>query len=255
MMPAARLVLPLPLVRNRGGAGAGIDTRRLFGLTLTEMLVVTGVVGLLLLLAVEGGQAALERAAWTRCAGRLRQLGLAFTAYRAEYRAYPAFAPPRGLGDLHNWGDLWRGSDPLGGALYFPATPSEVPGVLEGNRTHTPRVPRLLVEYAGQIEVLHCPAMGGSATWPDVGPYRYNTTSPFAGGHALWKPLAASRRGRGREPLAACQVPFGRAIHHGTWRHGVRAHADPGGRNQHLYAGGHVRMFVNPEDWDAEETE
>ncbi len=235
------------------GVRNGMDTKCGRGVTLSEMLVVLGALSLLSLLVGLVGQAGLERAAWTRCASRLRQLGFAFTAYRAEYRAYPAFAPPEGLGDLHAWGDLWMASDPMGGALYFSTAPSDVPGVLEGNRTHVPRVPRLLVSYTEHLDVLHCPSMGASATWPDVGPYWYNTTSPFTGEVALWKPRAEVRRQRGSEPLAACQVPFGRAIYRGSWRHGTRAHAHPEGRNQHLFAGGSVRMYRNPEDWDAEE--
>jgi len=81
---------PLPL-RTRGGrpapcrpAGRG---RR--GFTLLEVLLVLGILGMLVALALPVLAAARRSARVVSCTGNLRQLGMAYQLYETDYGAYP----------------------------------------------------------------------------------------------------------------------------------------------------------------------
>jgi len=124
-------------------------------LTLTELLVVTLILVVLVTLILEGVSRARDKAIDADCCSRLRQLGSAFSSYKCDYRYFPTFRYPSGLEDKANWQDLWADADPMG---CFFVTPQVNP----------PRVPRLMEEYAKSLEVLHCPCQGASSYWKDV---------------------------------------------------------------------------------------
>lgn len=215
------------------------------------MLVVTLILLVLVLvvgLAVVGMR---ESSIEADCMNRLRQVNSAFTNYYGEYRSYPVFTPPLGLGDLHNWGDKWSHTD-LGGT-FFSTQESDIPGVLVGNKTHAPRLPRLLESFAGDINVLHCPSQGATNFWFDVGPYYYNTTSPFGGQNSQWTPRAGVRGAKVVAALAGCQNPLESLSYMNSWRHGKRKPGHEKGINHQLYVGGTVEKYFNPKNWQLQQ--
>lgn len=219
----------------------GITLVELMSVT-TMMLVIAGFVSDI----VKAGHSGL---ALTECASNLRQTGIAFNMYREDYYMLPEFYPPLGLGDLHNWSDLYSFSDP--GGDYFSSLTISPGNIRLGNMTADPRVPRLLEEYAGDNDValLCCPSQGASAFWKDLGPFYYNTSNPFFfGATKKWQPLA---RKNPKQPLAACQNPqFLLNFSDRSWRHGKRRRAE--GTNNHLYRDGSVKEVCNPHSWTSQ---
>jgi prepilin-type N-terminal cleavage/methylation domain-containing protein len=212
------------------------------GFSLVELLVVCLIIAVLTTLTFEAVAAVQNASLQAQCGNRLKQLGQGFTTYRGEYRKFPMSEPPLGFGDRHNWQDLWSHADP--GGTYFSA--------VSGNKTDRPRVPRFLETYVGQVEVLHCSTQGASAWWPDVGPYFYNTTSPFDGTHNRWISMYEENDENPAEPLAACQNPIAVTMLGSSWRHGEKESRSPDGANNHLYVTGAVRSVNNPIRWTDE---
>ncbi len=64
--------------------------RKRAGLTLIELMVVVGVIGLLIALILPAVQAAREAARRAQCVTNLRQIGIAMHSYESDYRMLPA---------------------------------------------------------------------------------------------------------------------------------------------------------------------
>jgi prepilin-type N-terminal cleavage/methylation domain-containing protein/prepilin-type processing-associated H-X9-DG protein len=81
-------------------ADGSLAVRR--GLTLVELLVVVAIVSGLVSLLLPAVQSARESGRRAVCAGNLKQLAVAFTAYRESQNSFPA----------NGWGYLWGGPHP-----------------------------------------------------------------------------------------------------------------------------------------------
>jgi len=231
-------------------------------MTLNELLIVVAIISFLMAISVDALEAASQRAGETDCAGRLHQVGLALEQYALDaHHRYPAAVPPLGFGDHHNWRDLWQSTDvPAPGGYYF--SESDVGGgLLLGNRTFFPRLPRLLEPYAGGVQALHCPSRGASQYWPEVGPFYYNTTRPWGliqlpgGGTAvdygIWEPRVRPNQTGDRIAIAACMNPEDGPDLNYAWRHGTRIARHELGRNNQLYPDGTVKIELCPSTWEA----
>ncbi|MBN2711480.1 MAG: prepilin-type N-terminal cleavage/methylation domain-containing protein [Planctomycetes bacterium] len=229
------------------------------GFTLVELLVVCLIVVLLTTFLVRAVIGAQDASTLTQCANRLHQVYQGFLGYKNEYRKFPSALPPDGFSDACNWKDIWEHSDYDG--QYFSGI--TIGPMVITPKTKTPRLPRLLAEYAGAVEVLHCTDQGTSAYWPDVGPYFYNTTNPYDVSYAWgglapgWYPMVEREKKRGAEgwqfeSLAACQNPV-LAKSANSWRHGKKGIDNPGGLNNHLFATGNVKTFTAPKIWKLSE--
>lgn len=220
------------------------------GFVLVELLMVCLIISILATFLVEALKTVMQRAKQAECSSRLRQVGQAYNEYKGEYRRYPCGALPEGFGDLANWQDLWGHIDPFGVMVFKTSVGGD--GIVDGNRTIHPRVPRRMETYVGDVRVLHCTEQGASNWWYDVGPYWYYTNSPFVAGSGptgVWVPYAEIKSEFGTYPLSACQSPDEVMFGNATWRHGTKQNRSPGGLNNHLFAGGNVCSVVNPEDW------
>ncbi len=71
---------------------------RITGITLIEVLVAIGILGLLLALVVPAVQGTRESARRIECANHLRQIGIALNAYVVAHRTYPAICGPTVIG-------------------------------------------------------------------------------------------------------------------------------------------------------------
>lgn len=205
------------------------------GFTLIEMLVVCMVILVLVTASICGYKYAKSISIRAACMSNLNQTYGAMHLYHHEYGVYPVLARPDGLGDRANWGDLF-------GHL----------GTEMKDETRSPRLPRLLEGYAGDVGVLLCPGQGGNARWRNVGPYYYNTNDPFATDVPVWSAMADRRGMRVRHALAGCQSPVvvWNDRSHG-WRHG--SSVGEGGINNHVFADGSTRSYRNPSSWDVQD--
>jgi len=77
--------------------------RRAAAFTLTDLLVVVGVLGLLILLAVPALGNARANSRQLSCLNNLRQLGIASSLYVVEYRRYPGCLWPAAQGFYYVW--------------------------------------------------------------------------------------------------------------------------------------------------------
>lgn len=124
--------MPSETPRNRTPRGAdaeGRRDRRRLGFTVLEMLVTTGIIGLLLALLLPAVQSAREAARQTTCRSHLHQIGVAVHAFHATHGRLPRprFAafdilPQLGFGVLFQQLDIHPGvasvTDPPGVSVY-----------------------------------------------------------------------------------------------------------------------------------------
>lgn len=125
------------------------------GLTLIEVIVVTGILTLLIALAASGTRQVIGTSRSTQCRANLRQLHLAAESYRGIESAYPAavlYYADSGALRTASWDFDHRGD-----------------GTIE---------PGALWSYLGDTRVLQCPDFRGQSTFgndPATG-YNYNTS-------------------------------------------------------------------------------
>lgn len=152
--------------------------------TLTELLVVVAVIGILAALLVTTVSGAKERSLQVQCANNLRQLGIGLQAFVADNSAYPLYSNP----------DYYHGAYPQYNAMWVTAlqyTELSVPG------NSTNHVPFHTWSSEG---IWKCPAGNKPPDWPQNQGYegygynaygvsaRTDTNSLGLGGHYVWNP-------------------------------------------------------------------
>jgi prepilin-type processing-associated H-X9-DG protein/prepilin-type N-terminal cleavage/methylation domain-containing protein len=160
------------------------NSRKSLAFTLTELLVVVAVIGILAALLATTVSGAKERAWQVQCANNLRQLGIGLQAFVADNSAYPLYSNP----------DYYHSAYPKYKAMWVTAlqyTELSVPG---NSTNHV-----LFHTWSGE-GVWKCPAGNKPPDWPQNQGYegygynaygmsaRTDTNSLGLGGHYVWNP-------------------------------------------------------------------
>jgi type II secretory pathway pseudopilin PulG len=166
-------------------------------MTLAELLVVMGIIGVLIALTLPAVQRARESARRVQCQSHLRQIGIALHSYQSTYGVYPSGSPgslvlPSGFGLARHYSPLVHLLPYLEENAAYNAVNFAMEAFLPG--APAPDPPHNTTVFNMRMELFLCP----SDPWPSAGPggrnnYRFNHgstpgTLPYNGAfpHTRW---------------------------------------------------------------------
>jgi type II secretory pathway pseudopilin PulG len=140
------------------------------GLTLVEVLVVIGIVGLLVGMLLPAAQSARDAGRRVRCSGNLRELGIALASYHETWQVFP-------ISDYGSWPPRpGAAADPWNHPTFYTAT---LPYIEQGTQDPGSPLP---------ISLFFCPRAAGprSARKTTMRPGDTRTGSSTTAGRASW---------------------------------------------------------------------